>query len=66
MNMDGESELRADSTTTSNHCEIFAAEDIIHVLPNAQHEQQTSHFMVPIDELYNLDEFSKLFDDNSL
>jgi hypothetical protein len=66
MNMDGESELRADSTTTSNHCEIFAAEDIAHVPPNAQHEQQTSHFMVHMDELLNMDKFPDLFDDNSL
>jgi hypothetical protein len=66
MNMDGKSELRANSITTSNHCEIFAAEDITHVPPNAQHEQQTGHFMVHTDELLNLDEFPDLFDNNSL
>ncbi|XP_059446378.1 ethylene-responsive transcription factor ERF043-like [Corylus avellana] len=66
MNMDGESKLRDDSTTTSNHIEIFAAEDITHVPPNAQHEQQTGHFIVPMDELLNLDDFPELFDDNSL
>jgi hypothetical protein len=66
MNMDRESELRADSTTTSNHCEIFVAEDITHVSPNAQHEQQTGHFTVHMDELLNLDDFPDLFDDNSL